>query len=177
MVISHNKSEKSVKAMENKPSKWRGRVRQALKDWSVWFVVAVAVLIFLTETSENNGYKAGYSAALADCDSTYESGKAAGYENGFDAGYSTGEAAGYNSGYATGFADGKALYSAEVRFFRQHTCIVTTTGEKYHHYGCYHIDGQPYYIYNIELAEAGGYLPCLDCWAEGLEDLPLPPLK
>ena len=53
--------------------------------------------------------------------------------------------------------------SEELEFWQESAVIVTTDGKKYHHYGCGHIEGRDYYIYNIEKAEAMGYTPCLDC--------------
>ena len=41
-------------------------------------------------------------------------------------------------------------------------------GYRYHHYGCHHIAGREYWIYNTELAEYKGYSPCIDCWEDGL---------
>jgi hypothetical protein len=61
----------------------------------------------------------------------------------------------------------KSMESEHI-FFRNNACIVTTQGEKYHHYGCYHIQGRNYYIYNTENAIGMGYTPCLDCWETGL---------
>ena len=94
---------------------------------------------------------------------------------GHDEGYQEGLTAGYNDGYS----DGKWLYYWEVRFFRNNACIVTSTSTEYHHYGCDHINGSSYWIYNVELSEAKGYTPCPDCWEGGLNDdslLSLPPL-
>lgn len=49
-------------------------------------------------------------------------------------------------------------------FFDDYAGIITTTGNKYHTYECQHWDnGNPFYIYNIDLAIAKGYEPCLDC--------------
>lgn len=49
-------------------------------------------------------------------------------------------------------------------FFDECAGIVTTTGDKYHTYDCYHWhNGNPIYIYNVELAAFKGYQPCLDC--------------
>lgn len=111
------------------------------------------------ESASQDSYEEGYS-----------SGKSTGYESGYDAG--TRDA--YATGYDEGLADGISKHLDEVRFFRNHACIVTTTGSKYHHYGCPHIDYQEYYIYNIENAEYQGYTPCLDCWQEGLLGLFIP---
>lgn len=100
-----------------------------------------------------------------------------GREAGYSEGYENGNVDGYSAGYDKGYIQGCALYSGEVWFFRHHAGIVTTTGSKYHHYGCPHIGDNGFYIYNIENAKGQGYTPCLDCWEQGLEDLPLPPLS
>ena len=84
--------------------------------------------------------------------------------NSYDDGYEAGLAEGFDEGYADGVGD----YAPEVGFFRQNACIVTVTGSKYHHWGCYHTSGSRYYIYNVELAESYGYTPCEDCWEDGL---------
>lgn len=51
----------------------------------------------------------------------------------------------------------------EYDFFHNHAVIVTTAGEQYHRYDCYHTDGRRFYIYNIENAIHKGYDACLDC--------------
>ena len=102
-----------------------------------------------------------------------KAGRDAGYEDGYAAGHDDGEAA----GYADGYAQGKLVYYWEVSFFRRGACIVTEAGEKYHHYDCYHVRNRTYWIYNVELAEAKGYTPCLDCWEQGINSLMLPPLS
>ena len=116
-------------------------------------------------------------------DAAYIVGQNDGYKEGYGVGYEAGISASsdavYKEGYNDGYLDGKWLYYWEVWFFRNSACIVTTGGEKYHHYGCYHIGDSSYWIYNVELAEAKGYTPCLDCWEAGLSDespLSLPPL-
>ncbi len=110
----------------------------------------------------SEGYQEGYAEGVND-------GGAAGY----DSGYSDGTEAGYKNGYA----EGKLLYYYELSFFRRGACIVTEEGYRYHHYGCPHIDGHDFWIYNVELAEVKGYTPCLDCWKQGLDGLMLPPLS
>lgn len=110
--------------------------------------------------------------------------------------YAEGREEGYDEGHKEGYDEGKDFASqladtykrkmenretdleqlqAEIDgmlpehiFFRNNACIVTTQGEKYHHYGCYHIQGRNYYIYNTENAIGMGYTPCLDCWETGL---------
>lgn len=54
--------------------------------------------------------------------------------------------------------------SAELEFYRSNAVFVTVSGEKYHCYGCHHLTGHRYFIYNIELAKEMGYEPCSDCW-------------
>lgn len=51
----------------------------------------------------------------------------------------------------------------EVMFWRNYAVIVTSTGDKYHTYGCSHINEQMFWIYNIDAAKSKGYFPCLDC--------------
>lgn len=53
--------------------------------------------------------------------------------------------------------------SEEIEFWRDYAVITTTTGSKYHAYGCPHIEGREFYIYNIDNAIYKGYSPCLDC--------------
>ena len=86
----------------------------------------------------------------------------ASYEIGYHNGYNKGESDGYNDGYKDGTKYIQNLRN-EYDFFHNNAVIVTTTGNKYHRYGCQHIKNRPYYIYNIELAKAKGYTPCLDC--------------
>lgn len=52
----------------------------------------------------------------------------------------------------------------EYAFYHDHAVVVTTTGEKYHRYDCYHIADRSFFIYNTEYAEWRGYEPCLDCF-------------
>lgn len=84
------------------------------------------------------------------------------YEIGYYNGYNDGESDGYNDGYKDGTASYRNLKD-KYDFYYNNAVIVTTTGKKYHRYGCYHIRNCSYYIYNIELAEYKGYTPCLDC--------------
>lgn len=58
----------------------------------------------------------------------------------------------------------KGKYQSELSFWNGSAVICTTTGTKYHHYGCEHLkDVKSIYIYNVENAKAQGYTPCLDC--------------
>lgn len=118
---------------------------------------------------------------------SYSTGYNSGYDNGSESGYEAGHKAGYDEGHNEGYADAESAYSKTIAdlqdradtyqdlffettdewlFFHNYSVIVTTTGSKYHHYGCPHLDDHRYYIYNIELAESKGYSPCLDCWDE-----------
>lgn len=94
------------------------------------------------------------------------------YRDRYEEGYADAESTAYESGYADGDAAGRSAvlstYYNELRFFRNGACIVTEEGYRYHHYGCYHIAGREYWIYNTELAEYKGYSPCIDCWEDGL---------
>ena len=73
----------------------------------------------------------------------------------------------YGQGYQEGYDAAESEVSPELDFYRNHACIVTTAGEKYHRWDCPHISGRDLYIYNIELAESMGYEPCADCWDSG----------
>lgn len=53
--------------------------------------------------------------------------------------------------------------SDEYEFFHNHAVIVTETEYRYHSYGCPHIEGRSFYIFNTENAKYQGYTPCLDC--------------
>ena len=115
--------------------------------------------------AREEGYDAGYNEGY---DAGYSEGEDAGYNAGYDAGWDEGTITGAEDGYSDGYLNGILEYIQEVTFFRNNACIVTTAGSKYHHWGCYHIAGRRYYIYNIELAQSKGYTPCLDCWESGL---------
>lgn len=84
--------------------------------------------------------------------------------NSYEEGYSFGRSEGFDEGYTAGVGD----YAPEVGFFRQNACIITASGSKYHHWGCYHITGRDFNILNTALAESYGYEPCQDCWEDGL---------
>lgn len=49
-------------------------------------------------------------------------------------------------------------------FYYYNAVLVTTTGECYHTYDCYYVEGHSYYIYNIENAESKGYRACSYCF-------------
>ena len=51
----------------------------------------------------------------------------------------------------------------ELNFWRSNAVIVTTSGERYHTYGCQYIAGRAYWIYNVEAAISIGYEPCSFC--------------
>ena len=103
------------------------------------------------------------------------------YHDGYDEGYRDGESTAYDNGYEEGrqfgVSQGYNLLYEEASFFRDNACFVTPGGNSYHHYGCPHISGCEYWIYNTELAEDKGYAPCLDCWKSGLHLLELPENK
>lgn len=128
-----------------------------------WSKAEIEKLQAQLEEQYHDGYEEGYADA-----------EAAAYENGYNAGCEDG----YSTGYSEGDADGRSAilsaYYKELRFFRNGACIVTEEGYRYHHYGCYHIAGREYWIYNTELAEYKGYSPCLDCWDDGLLTIILP---
>ena len=116
-------------------------------------IMVVWMSVFLLACSACGISQADYDAAVSDA-----------WQEGCD----VGKDVGYDEGYDEGYDDGLLEHRPERVFFRNYACIVTTSGSKYHHYGCYHIEGRSFYIYNIELAKSKGYTPCLDCWESGL---------
>lgn len=155
----------------------RGWLQNAKKYFNLHgtiVVLSLLLVLYLLFSMHSSGYASGLEEGRAE---SWDLGYEAGYDAGREAGYENGAAAGYESGYGDGWDGAEDNYAQEYRFFRERSCIVTEEGYRYHHYGCYHIDGRDFWIYNVELAEAKGYSPCLDCWEQGLEDLPLPPLS
>ena len=144
----------------------------------VFILVCLSVLLALRYGSASNDVEQLQSQLEEQYHDRYLEGyadaEAAAYENGYNAGCEDG----YSTGYSEGDADGRSavlsLYYNELRFFRNGACVVTEEGYRYHHYGCYHIVGREYWIYNTELAEYKGYSPCLDCWGDGLLTIILP---
>jgi uncharacterized protein YlaI len=59
-----------------------------------------------------------------------------------------------------------AFAQTELAFWNDNAVICTTEGNKWHHYGCGHIAGRNFYIFNTEYAKYLGYTPCLDCCGE-----------
>lgn len=53
--------------------------------------------------------------------------------------------------------------SHEYSFYHDHAVIVTESGSRYHSYGCYHLNYDSFWIYNVEAAKSEGYTPCKDC--------------
>lgn len=155
------------------PAAPAGRLSRFFKSLSTGRILAAVLVLFVMVSLSVVSYEKGVKEGQA---FGYDEGNGDGKEAGYEEGYTEGWDAGYDCGQEDGFTEGRALYAAEVYFFRSGACIVTTTGDKYHHWGCYHIGDSSYWIYNVELAEAKGYAPCLDCWEQGLENLPLPPL-
>lgn len=145
---------------------------------AIFILVCASVLLALrygSASAEVDGlqaqleeqYYGRYSDGYADAEGTA-------YESGYDAGYKDGYSAGHAAGDAAGRSAILSAYYDELRFFRNGACIVTEEGYRYHHYGCYHIAGREYWIYNTELAEYKGYSPCIDCWEDGLLAIILP---
>lgn len=88
----------------------------------------------------------------------------AAYIVGQNDGYGDGYSAGLDAGYDDGYSDGEQADLEEITFYRNNAVLVTLGGEKYHRWGCPHVSGRSYLIYNVGLAELKGYTPCLDCW-------------
>lgn len=173
---------------------WLQNVKKYFNLHGTIVVLSLLLVLYLLFSMHSSGYASGLEEGRAESwdlgyEAGYDAGREAGYENGASAGYKGGYDDGWDLGYSAGFSEGAEIgygdgwddaednYAQEYRFFRERSCIVTEEGYRYHHYGCYHIDGRNFWIYNVELAEAKGYSPCLDCWEQGLEDLPLPPLS
>lgn len=114
--------------------------------------IAYIVLCIILLISLVAGAVAFYNDAI---DNAYGEGRKAGYDSGHSIGYSVG----YKKGYAY-YTDIKDEY----RFYHNGAVITTTTGKRYHRYGCYHIKNRSIYIFNIENAKAQGYTKCLDCF-------------
>ena len=123
---------------------------------------AIACSMLLTGCT-TDAYKSGYDTGYQDADMDHEHDYSDGFNDGYSAGQSVGYESGYDDGFDDGYIDGYGEIEDELYFWRNSAVIVSTTGEKYHTYGCYHIDGRRYWIYNIELAQAKGYAACLDC--------------
>ena len=187
VICSFSFPQKSIQSSDAqatfaKPSRfkaWSLKVRKLLSSRSSEYILFIILVVFLGCVFRSMGYEDGYAEGCSDgqiqgYEDGREDGKELGREEGYEAGYSDGSAVGYEDGYA----HGRFVYYDEASFFRRSACIVTVSGSKYHHYGCHHIGDSSYWIYNVELAEAKGYTPCLDCWDQGLGDnLVLPPLS
>lgn len=139
---------------------------------AIFILVCATVLLALrcgSASAEVDGLQAQLEEQYRD---RYEEGYADAESTAYESGYDAGCKDGYSTGYADGDAAGRSAilsaYYDELRFFRNGACIVTEEGYRYHHYGCHHIAGREYWIYNTELAEYKGYSPCIDCWEDGL---------
>lgn len=51
----------------------------------------------------------------------------------------------------------------ENDFWSSYAVLVVQEGRRYHTYGCPHIRGKSFWIYNVSAARERGYTPCLDC--------------
>lgn len=139
---------------------------------AIFILVCTTVLLALrcgSASAEVDGLQAQLEEQYRD---RYEEGYADAESTAYESGYDAGCKDGYSTGYADGDAAGRSAilsaYYDELCFFRNGACIVTEEGYRYHHYGCHHIAGREYWIYNTELAEYKGYSPCIDCWEDGL---------
>lgn len=159
-----------VPSIEQKPEPKRRPIPSYDKvgyQFAIFILSGLLFIAFINYASSNSQLQ-DVEASMEELE--YEASRAYdnGYEAGRDFGYDEGAYAGYDAGYKEGYSDGYSVNLEEHVFFRTGACIVTTSGSKYHHWGCYHIDGSRYYIYNVELAESYGYDPCADCWEAGL---------
>lgn len=57
----------------------------------------------------------------------------------------------------------------ELAFFRNNAAIVIEDDDTYyHHFDCPNWQDQKYQLFNTNLADELGYIPCPDCWYSGL---------
>lgn len=133
---------------------------------ALWYILVILILSaalllsFIIGSSAYRELKRETEIALAE---QYDSG----HNDGYKRGKSHGLDVGYNNGYKEGREEGRASVEdihEEYAFYHLYACLVTSEGYRYHKYGCYHIEGRTFWIYNIENAEYRGYTPCLDCW-------------
>lgn len=157
-------------------------LRKIIRRKAFWYQLAVLVLVCVSVLfAVRYGKKAEevvkLQAELAEqYRDRYEEGYADAEDIAYDAGYDKGQSDGYSNGYDSAYAQAALFYGPEFTFFRGGACLVTQEGYRYHHYGCSHLSGHDYWIYNTELAEYKGYSPCLDCWEDGLANV-LPPRR
>lgn len=171
-------------AQRDFPSKSSGksRVSLSLPVFALLIAALFASCGIVGYFCYSTGYKSGYGVGN---ESGYESGHKAGYDEGHNKGYTDAEST--YSKTIDGLRNEIVEYEDKTahlqerlgilediyderndawRFYTNYAVIVTTTGRKYHHYGCPHLDGRDFYIFNIDNAEYQGYTPCLDCWDE-----------
>lgn len=146
--------------------------RKPIRPCVSGYQLAVAILLFFSIFFAIKYFSAsGHADELsAASEARYHEGYEAGYQDAGDTSYESG----YEEGRQHGVAEGYNLLYEEASFFRENACFVTLGGNCYHHYGCPHISGSEYWIYNVELAESKGYTPCLDCWKSGLHLIEMP---
>lgn len=130
---------------------------QERRPFPVEKVLISFVVLFVIVACSLQSYHAGVDKGMLSAEGRYQDGMEVGYENGYDAGYDAGR------------SSCEQETSEELSFYRNNAVLVTLGGERYHHWGCYHLNGRQYLIYNIELAEIRGYTPCLDCWESALQ--------
>lgn len=62
-------------------------------------------------------------------------------------------------------------------FWQNRMVLVTAGGNKYHNYGCFHLEGRETTIYSISTAKSRGYEPCLSCKPAEREPLKFVPIN
>lgn len=77
----------------------------------------------------------------------------------------------------TSIAEEKLDAVNALDFWQKRMVLVTSEGEKYHNYGCFHLEGSELTIYSIRDAKSLGYEPCLDCKPAEREPMKLVPIN
>lgn len=128
-----------------------GRETMIKKSTVIWLMAIVLAFVVLTtffvipevrETAYNGGYRTGYDEAEAEQSKVIN----------------------YKTRLIEDFMDEKRKREEILGFYEQNAVICTTEGYRYHRYGCGHLQGHNYYIFNTEYAKSMGYTPCLDCF-------------
>lgn len=101
----------------------------------------------------------------------------AAFQSGYDEGYASGASENVSSAAYDKLAEEHRImeqsyesikeeyfhYKQESDFWSRTNVIVSKGGTKYHAYGCEHISGCSYDIYDVKAAQEKGYEPCLTC--------------
>lgn len=121
------------------------------KVYTALFIACVALLLMW-------GYS-GYESSLLEAE---ERGAEYGEEIGFERGYD--ECHKEMQSQIDSIENTLYTNVAEMQMYRDNVCFVTSTGECYHRYECFHLNwNNPIYIMITNDAINRGYRECLDC--------------